>query len=204
MTAADLRRPALLPLALVLAAGIGYGVSVAAVRPYQAALAYQRIGDPDLTFPQRLDEARRSFDGAPTSANTLRRSIIVDLANAARDVPVALRSAAETFVAEESKRGLEAEPRDARLLRGYVTYRQATARDSRDLDAIDALIGHLVDQAPHKVTTQRVLVLQEVLRLRPQRALELIDRYVAQAPITANDFADLRQVAQAMAGRVGR
>lgn len=199
--AAVSRSWALLPLAVLVGAGVGFGVWTASLRPFQGAVAYVEIGTPDTSFAERLDSAQRSFDVGSVSANTVRRTVFVDLANGARDLTPADRAEAAAFVKEESERGLRIEPLDSRLLRSQIVFLQTTAHDSAELDAIDPLIQRLVELAPHKVTTQKVLVLQEILRERPATALELIEQYVAQAPDVAEEFKDVRRVAQAMAAR---
>lgn len=180
---------------VLVVAMVGASLVFLTYRPYVAARQFEQALAGPGTVAERLALAQRSFDTFPPLATVPRADIFAQLASRWNEMNLNQRRAVAEFVIEETERGTEAAPENARLLVGSLPILQAVAGSPEALERLDPLVERLRELAPGRAYTYERMAEQELRKGNYQAALEIIDGFLAEAPPGMEGFEELQEAA---------
>ncbi len=183
-------RPFVLTAMLLVA--LGLSIYAFNYRTYAGARDFRIIIEDEITVAERLEVARRGFDSAPGLAVHPRQYMIRQIAINWHTLNAEDRQLALDFFVIESEAAREAEPQSHRLERSFVLFRQSTANSSENLALAEPHLERLQELGPWRIDTFQHRAVQALLQRDPEKALEIIDEYIALAPKAASLFEELK------------
>ena len=183
-------------VAVALLVVLGLSIYVMNFRPYAASRDFRTTITADLAVGERLEVARRGFDSAPGLAVQPRQFMVRLLASNWHTFGAEERQLALDFFEAESEEAREAEPQSHRLERSFLLFRQATASSREELALAEPHLERIQELGPWRADTYLHRTAQALLERDPEKALIIIDEYVALAPKAASLFDDLKAEAE--------
>jgi hypothetical protein len=184
--------PVALTVALIPA--IGYGMYHLVYVPYSANRTFMQAYTGAYPLPQRLVLASRSYDASPGMSNLPKELMFGLLSDNLEGFSAEERRQIAAFVLYETRRTLERDPRNVRIVASGIAILQPNA-SPEGLKRLDLLLRHLRENAPERVYTYALSANQEFLRGNYREAVQISEEFEALTPWVPESILQVKRAA---------
>jgi O-antigen ligase len=186
-------------LVLLVIVLLGFTLTVTNQRAYSSTGAF-RDGWFAPEWTESLDHFQDAFDAFPGMANMLRQMFFQVVEFDWEALTPAEKTRTLEMLEVELEKGLKAEPRSTILLLTAIILKQTAAATPEEIERIDPLLERLKELAPDRLQTHERQAIQELSKGNPQKAIDIIDRFIAQVPEANFHFIETRELVEQRLG----